>query len=171
MLTFRPTLILAKRLHLALPRDPVPVGNPFWDWCAHAFTAERHRYVILTNTHSLFSAVTPGAGINSEEAFIRRSVSAIREVLCDSGREFAWERQIAPAVAAVQFSRLSDRAVMGSMNDLIYMAKVHLIEGRLSPMEVSAMINTAPLSVLWKRGRASNPDRAFDEMTRSARAK
>ncbi len=165
MLTFRPTLMLAKRLHLDLPPGEVPAGNPFTDWCAHGFTAQRHRYVILTNTRSLFSVVTHGAGYTSEDAFIRRAVEAIRETLRDSGRDFAWERHIAPATMAVRFARLTDRRVMGSMNDLIYMARVHL-EGRdISPMELSARMNETPLSLLWKRGTAGSPDRAFDEMT------
>lgn len=170
MLTFRPTLMLAKRLHLDLPAADVPADNPFTDWCAHGFTAERHRYVILTNTRSLFSVVTHGAGITSEGAFIRRALDALRETLRDSGREFAWERHIAPAMMEVRFARLADRRVMGSMNDLIYMAKVHL-EGRdVSPMELSARMNETPLSLLWKRGTAGSPDRAFDELTRSSGA-
>jgi hypothetical protein len=166
MILFRPTLKLAKRLHVALPPGEAPLVNPFTDWCAHSFTAERYRYVIVTNTHSLFSVVMHGAGITADDAFIRRALDTIREVLCDSGREFAWERHIEPATGTVRFARFSDRRVMGSMNDLIFLARTHLIEGGLSPFDTAAEINSAPMSVLWKRGEASLPDPAFDEMTR-----
>ncbi|MSU64786.1 MAG: hypothetical protein EXS38_01495 [Opitutus sp.] len=141
---------------------------PFTDWCAHGFTAERYRYVIVTNTHSLFSAVTHGAGITSEESFIRRALDAMRGVLHDSGRAFAWEQHIAPAIASVQFAKLTDRRVMGSMNDLIYMARNYLIDRAISPVDLSAQINKTPMSYLWKRGPAIAPDRAFDQMIRDA---
>jgi phosphoribosyl-ATP pyrophosphohydrolase len=123
-----------------------------------------NRVEILTNTHSLFSVVTHGAGLTSEAAFIRRALEAIREKLRESGREFAWERQIEPAVMSVRFARLADRRVMGSMNDLIYMAKVYMEDRDMSPRELSARLNETPLSLLWKRGPAGSPERAFDQM-------
>ena len=168
MIIFRPTQILAKRLHLVLPTAAAPVTAPFADWCAHGFTADRYLYVIVTNTHSLFSVVTHGTGITSEDSFLQRALSAMREVLGDSGRIFAWEQHIAPATSSVQFAKYTDRRVMGSMNDLIYLAKNYLIDRDLSPIELSAKLNKTPMSYLWKRGSASSPDRAFDQMIRDA---
>jgi len=170
MLTFRPTQILAKRLHLDWSANELPPENPFTDWCAHGFIAGRHRYVILTNTHSLFSAVTSAAGLTSEAAFVRRAVDTIQEVLAASGRKFVWQQHISPATKAVRFARFSDRRVMGSMNDLIYAAKIHLVERGASPLEVSARLNCTPMSLLWNRGPSSSPDLAIDEMTRNLSA-
>lgn len=44
--------------------------NPYADWSAHLFTADRTQYVILSNTASLYSTVMYGRGINNDGLFI-----------------------------------------------------------------------------------------------------
>lgn len=169
MLTFRPTVALAKRIGAQLPVATEPMQAPHADWCAHVFTAQRFRYVILTNTYSLLSVVMSAKGMNDENEFIRSSLSSIREYLRDSGREFALERFVGPAAGEVQFARLSDRAVLGSINELVFLAKCELIEGGLSSFETSHRLNEVPMSVLWKRGAGGHPGAAFDQMPRHLR--
>lgn len=164
MFTLRPTSMLAKRIGATIPAATVAVQTPHTDWCAHVFTAQRHRYLILTNTHSLLSVVTSGKGITTEGAFVRHSLAAIAEYFRSSGRQFVLDRLIAPAAAEVQLARLSDRAVMGSINELIFQAKLELIEGQLSASETSERLNEVPLSMLWKRRAGSCPTSAFDQM-------
>jgi hypothetical protein len=122
--------------------------------------------VILTNTHSLYSVVTHAKGINSADAFLHQALSAIRTELCDSGRAFAWERHLAPGTGTVQFATLGNRSVMGSINEFVFAARMFLVEGQLSPIEVAAKINETPMSYLWKRGPAVCPADAFDLMVR-----
>ena len=107
-----------------------------------------------------------GAGINSEEAFLSRAIAAIRELLHDSGRASAWEHHISPAAASVQLAKIADRRVLGSINELVFQAKVLLMEEKLGPFDVSQEINETPLSYLWKRGPAISPAKAFDLMAR-----
>lgn len=164
MFTLRPTLMLAKRIGVSLPADVVPVETLHADWCAHGFTAQRYRYLILTNTHSLFSVVTHATGVNSQDAFIRHALAAISERLRESGRAAMIERYIGPASAEVRLARLTDRAVMGSINELIFLAKCDLIEGGLSPAEVSGRLNEVPCSMLWKRKGPGHPNGVFDAM-------
>lgn len=45
----------------ALPLD----SNPFADWSAHLFVADRTQYLIVTNTTSLYSTVLYGKGITN----------------------------------------------------------------------------------------------------------
>jgi len=52
--------------------------DPYCYWCAHDFSANRARYLLLTNTHSFLSVAVPGSGLTSETAFIRASVNAIQ---------------------------------------------------------------------------------------------
>ena len=171
MITLRPTQMLAQRISAIVPAAPVPVELPYTDWCAHTFTAQRYRYVILTNTFSLLSVVAPGTGLTTEDAFVRHAISAIREYLRASQRTSALERLVGPAGDEVRLARLSDRAVMGSMNELIYLAKLDLIEGGLSPAETSERLNEVPLSMLWKRGGAPHPGPVFDSMPADLRSR
>jgi uncharacterized protein DUF6933 len=45
---------LGKKIHLAPARWLPADANPFADWSAHLFTAERVQYLMLTNTASLY---------------------------------------------------------------------------------------------------------------------
>lgn len=169
MITFRPTVALAKRIGVHLPMATVPVQAPHTDWCAHIFMAQRFRYIILANTYSLLSVVVSAKGVNDENEFIRSSLSSIREYIRDSGREFVLEHFVGPASGEVRFARLSDRAVLGSINELIFLAKCELIEGGCSSVETSHRLNEVPMSILWKRGSGSHPGAAFDQMPRYLR--
>jgi hypothetical protein len=52
---FRLTHKLAKKIRIAPLQNLPPDRNPFIDWTAHLFTAERVQYLIVTNTTSLYS--------------------------------------------------------------------------------------------------------------------
>lgn len=88
-------------------------------------------------------------------------MSGLAEFLCQDGYEFQFRRLIAPNAVETLFVKLSDRRVLGSMNDLIRMAKWHLVEEQLSPFEAAQRINDAPISYL----SFDDPKRAFGKMT------
>ncbi|MDO8544071.1 MAG: hypothetical protein Q7S40_26825 [Opitutaceae bacterium] len=159
--------MLAKRLHLTVPADTVAVTAPHADWSAHTFTVNRFRYIILTNSYSLLSVVLHGSGITSDDTFIRASLAGLRDYMDRSGRAFAYETFIAPAAAAVRFARIPDRRIMGSINELVFLATVDLVEGGLAPAEVTERLSRVPMSMLWRRSDASSPDLAFDQMPRA----
>lgn len=138
--------------------------DPYCDWCAHGFSANRARYLLLTNTYSFLSVVIPGSGITSEAAFIRASVAAIQHYLSESGRTQVFETYVAPHTSSIRWAKVPDRSVLGTMNELIYLAQCHLIEGGLPPLMVSERLNGVPLSVLWKRGKTFAPGKTFDAL-------
>lgn len=138
--------------------------SPHLDWCAHTFMAQRYRYLLLTNTHSFLSVVTTAKGVTSEDTLIRAALAALRDYLVASGRGFAFERLIAPQAGEVRFARIPDRRVLGTMNELIFLATGDLIEGGCSAAETSDRLNRVPLSALWRRGETSSAGPAFDLM-------
>jgi hypothetical protein len=143
---FRLSTKLAAKLKVtpqeALSLDP----NPFADWSAHIFTAERTQFLIVTNTASLYSTVLPGRGVANDRQFIERALSALRGFMEDDGLLFIYERFIAPASGTVQFSKALSRSVTGSMNDLIFHAKVWLTERELSTHDTAFKLNEIPFS-------------------------
>lgn len=145
---FRLSTKLATKLKVTpskvLPLDP----NLFADWSAHLFTVERTQFLIVTNTASLYSSVFYGRGIASDRQFIERALSSIRELMEDDGQAFIYQRFIAPASGTVQFSKALNRSVTGSMNDMIFHAKVWLTEGELSPHDTAFKLNDIPFSSL-----------------------
>jgi hypothetical protein len=157
---FRLSQKLAQKIRTA-PSRVLPLdANPHVDWSAHLFTAERAHYILLANTASLYSTVMHGRGVSTDSQFLERALSQIREFMVDDGQEFIYRRLIAPSTGTVHFSKALDRSVTGSMNDLIFHAKVWLTEDELSPHDVSFKLNEIPMSALGY----ANPREAFKSL-------
>jgi hypothetical protein len=120
MLTLRLTQKLAARLQVQLAREPAPAANPCADWCCHGFTVDRYRYLMVTNAPTFFSVVLRSQGMSDEPAFITGMLSGLREYLQQAGHEFAFAQLIAPESAAVLFRPVSDRRILGVMNEFIF---------------------------------------------------
>ena len=145
---FRLSQKLNKKIK-AGPLDTVPLDdNPYADWSAHLFTADRTQYIILSNTKSLYSCVMYGKGITDDSVFIERALSTIREFTEDDGQAFVYQRFIAPSSGTVQFAKALNRTVTGSMQELIGSAERHLAEGDMSPHDVGFKLNDIWLSAL-----------------------
>jgi hypothetical protein len=157
---FRLTQKLAKKIGIT-PSRCLPLDkNPFADWSAHLFTAQRVQYVIMTNTKSLYSMVMYGRGITDDNQFVQRALSYMSEFMTDDGHEFLFQRFIVPRTGRISFSKMGDRRVLGSINDLVFQAKVHLVEGEVSPFDASLLLNETPMSCLGY----SNPKEAFKSL-------
>ena len=90
--------------------DTVPLDeNPYADWSAHLFTADRTQYIILSNTKSLYSCLMFGKGITNDSVFIERALSTIREFMEDDRQQFAYRKFIAPSSGTVQFAKALNR--------------------------------------------------------------
>ena len=143
---------------LAIPFDKI--RNPLIDWNANLFTAQRIQYIILTNTVSLYSMVMYGRGITNDKQFIQEVSSYMREFMRIDGYKAIFKKYIEPLDQDIFFSKIIDRRVTGSMNDLVFQAKVHLNMGKLSPSDVSFRLNKSPMSYL----NYSCPKDAFREL-------
>ena len=139
---------LAKKIKTVPTCVLPPDGNPLADWSAHLFTVARAHYILLTNTASLYSTVLHGGGIASDDTFLSRSLSQLHEFMIDDGQEFLYRQFLAPATRTIRFSKALNRSVIGSMNDLVFSAKVWLAEGDLAPHDVSFRLNETPMSPL-----------------------
>lgn len=160
MLTLRPTKLLARRLGIAVPAKPPPVANRVADWCAHEFRARRFKYLIFVNTASLYPVVTFARGVTDDHELITRLVETLKLNFEGTELEFQYQRRIAPELAEVQWAPIPDRSIMGSMNELIAMAKDHLEERDEAPVELGRWLGQSPLSALGM----DSPDRVFPKL-------
>ena len=166
MLIFRLSHKLNKKIKAgASPAQPL-VENPFTDWSSHLFVAKRAQYILLSNTRSLYSTVMYAKGITDDRRFIERALDSLREFMEDDGQAFVYRRYIAPASGTVRFARALDRAVMGSMSDLIVHATAWLVEGELSPYDVGFRLNDVLLSAIAanEKEKYGTPREAFKSM-------
>ena len=140
--------------------------NPFADWSAHLFVADRTQYVLLSNTKTLYSTVMYGKGCTNDSHFIQRALSSIREFMEDDGHESVYQRFIIPASSRVRFAKALDRSVTGSMNQLVEFATLCLAEREMSPHDVGFKLNDVLLSAIApsKTERYGKPKEAFQEL-------
>ncbi|MFP4217161.1 MAG: DUF6398 domain-containing protein [Phycisphaerae bacterium] len=122
--------------------------NPYADWSARLFTADRTQYILLSHTTSLYSVVLFGRGIKHDGRFIDRALDSIREFMTDDGLGLIYMNFIAPASASIRFGKALNRSVTGSMNQLEAEAKFFLGTGEWSPFDVGFKINGMPLSAI-----------------------
>jgi hypothetical protein len=153
-----------------LPSLP-PHENPLADWSAHLFLADRTRYILLSNTKSLYSTAMYGKGITNESDFITLALSTIREFMEQDGQGAAYKRFIAPASATVRFATALNQSVTGSMNDMTRHAAYWLAAGDVSLFEVSSQLREIPMSALKHDGSQYGfPGDTFEELVESAGA-
>jgi hypothetical protein len=159
---------LAKKLKEGtMPSSPLD-ENPYADWSAHLFTADRAQYIIVTNTKSLYSVVMFGKGITDGGLFIERATSTIREFMEDDGQSFIYQRFIAPASGSVRFGKALNRSVTGSINELVKFATAWLEEGDISPHEVGFKLNDVLLSAIASKLESyGKPREAFKALADS----
>jgi hypothetical protein len=146
----RLTLKLAKKLKISrLPEIPFnEKTNPLLDWNANLFTVGHNQYIIVTNTSSLYSIIMYGKGMTKEKYFIEELLKYMNVFMSMNKHEQLFKDIIEPESQRICFSTITNRRVMGSMNDLVRMAKFHLGEDYETPFRTSFLLNETPMSYL-----------------------
>ncbi len=165
-MTFRLTHKLATKIKAEKVSPPPPAEDPLTDWSGHLFVAGRVHFILLSNTTSLYSAVIYGRGVTDVDGFLKGALFALRETLEDDGLGYVYERRILPSTGPIGFSGAIDRAVTGSMNELVVQAKFLLSGGELSPFDLGLRLNDVLLSAIaaYGKGGYATPRAAFRAM-------
>jgi hypothetical protein len=162
MMIFRLTAKLAKKIGL----DPLPVlpcdkdKDPLLDWNAHLFTVQRTQYILVTNTKSLYSLVVPGRGITTDRQFVQSVRTGLQAFVAGQGHHLRAAKDLLSQDRETFFSRITNRRILGSMNDFIFQSKIRLEEGQQTPFEVSFYLNETPMSYLKYR----SPKKVFQQL-------
>ena len=157
---FRISAKLRKKIHFDYDQSLPLSANLLLDWSADLFTADRTQYILITNTTSLYSIVIYGKGVTDETRFFRDTSAAMRDVMKSDGFSSVFENAIGPAFYPVALAKRENRGVIGSMNDLIFQARLRLVEQEISPYDTSFFLNGTLMSYIDYR----KPREAFRNM-------
>jgi hypothetical protein len=147
VLTIRPTKMLARQLGIDLPAGMPAVPSRTADWCAHSFTFRRRRWLAFFNTASLYPVFAHAQGVNDGETLARRLAGMGIQVLRQNGH-FEQAKRLESEMDAVQWAPIPDRTVLGSINELIYLAESWLDDSDLTPTTLSLKLGQIPMSAL-----------------------
>ena len=155
VITLRPTKILARKLGITIPEAPPPVPSRIADWCAHTFRLGREPWLVFCNTASLYPVFARASGVHDDESLMRRAGGMVEQVLktnCPTQHA-----AFAAELTEFQWAPIPDRSVLGSISDLIYLAKPSFDDPNLMPAVLSAKLGQTPMSALGM----NRPARAF----------
>lgn len=139
---------MMKKLGLSVNETLMPAPHPLSDWALHLYRYQRTQYIISTNTSSLFSFIFAGRGITDEIVFKSQFVSSLREHHQAIGMAEAYNQFIDPDTGHFSFSKVGNRSVTGSMNELILQAMYLQEERNLTLPELSLKLNHTLLSAI-----------------------
>ena len=139
---------LGRKIH-EVPDSTVERGIAiFTDWSGHLFRFERVQYILVSNSHALFSTVIYGRGVKGLNSFISTWLAQLRDLHEHYGLEAIYDYQIAPTMGNICISKVGSRSVTGSMNDLCYQAQCMLSYNELSPFDISLRLNETPMGAI-----------------------
>ena len=130
------------------------------DWSATLFNVGRTHYALLSNTASLFTCLMIAKGLTNSEMFEQRAA----EVIGDAVRRFGQnhKQRITEFQSPFSYAKSLNRSVIGSMNDLVFGARL-IIERGIDLQETADRLNKTPLKALTNRDgrRYANPSEVF----------
>lgn len=145
-LIFRVTRKLAKKIKIAPPSALPPEDNPLLDWTANLFMASRWQCIMLTNSRSLYSVLMAGGGITNDRVFAKEALKCLHDYMEFDGIVDLFDSHIRPHVEEVQICKAGDRSVLGSMIDLIFHARIDLLESGLPGPLACIRLNSMPMA-------------------------
>ncbi|MCF3648631.1 DUF6933 domain-containing protein [Synoicihabitans lomoniglobus] len=147
MIIIRPTLKLAAKLKLTPLEEHPPTAGSWCDWCVRSFMAGRKSHLIFSHTESLYSIVVPQRGVTNAKGLRRAFATGIHQHLDLPAAAQHHVSALLVALTDCHFARGHDRAVLGSINDLAWIAENHLLAGD-SLTHTNQRLNEAPMSLL-----------------------
>jgi len=159
---FRLTQKMAKKTGVGEMTYVPPEGDAFLDWCAQLFTAQRVQYITLMTTKSLFTTLMYGRGVTEKDGFIKGVFAHMAAEALGSPIRLAYERFIEPDSGPIVFSKVGDRRVLGSINDMVERARIHIAAQGFDPDMAAILMNMIPMGQL----KMETPADAFGEMMR-----
>lgn len=167
---FRITGKLGKKIGIQPSESVSRADDPFLDWTANVFRADRKQYIIVANTSSLYCVLMRGRGVTDADTFTRRTISAMGDLMNDDGNRIIYNEFIAGKTGDVRFSKTPNRSIVGSLNQMVKEAEGHITRGRLSLQEANFRLNRTLLSILGDEQEEGlsygRPREAFRELVK-----
>jgi hypothetical protein len=149
--------MLSEKIHTPnLPTAPT-ADNPYLDWHATFFRAQRAQYIMVSNSKSLFSIFLHGSGVTNFQKFFERFSDTLRDTLHDLSADLIYQRIIAPDTGSIRLAKAQDKRIIGSMNEQTFYAQTFLNSEEISPYDLSFRVNELILSII----KYASPKEAF----------
>jgi len=144
-LILRVTNKAAKRLKLTPEKASPKSADQVGDWTVHVFTTQRKQFFFFTNSHSLLSVVVSGRRVKSLPGLLAAARQSLESYFCYCGVANANPHIFPSSGFPVSVCKVGDQSLLGSMNEMIYHTKFHMMDGLENLDEIAKRINDMPM--------------------------
>ena len=139
---------LSKKLNISLSLIEGENEPSINNWYANLFTFKRTQYILITNEKTLFSFVLAGKGILNNTLFVKKISLQLKQMLEDYNLSFVWEKHFVYEFSTINFSKTTNRKVLGTMNEIIFHAQIILWKKEITLYDLSFELNTLIYSLI-----------------------
>ncbi len=139
---------LSKKLKLGKISKIEEYPGPFLEWYAHLFSIQRTQYILVAEANSLYTLIMYGRGVVDDNIFLQQLLGLLRENMEDVEDRMIFERIIAPNSARITLSKIINKSVLGSINDMVNMSKIIVERDDTSPYDLSVILNNSPFKYI-----------------------
>lgn len=111
------------------------------EWYTNIFNAGRYKYFITTNSETLYSVIMNFTGLKSDSDYLKHFFSRLHEHFTDLNCEQVFEEYIIPESKLIKFRKTDNKSILGSMLDIVKIAKYYLQIKELSVFDATNEIN------------------------------
>jgi hypothetical protein len=130
----------------AVAEAPAESTTRLGNWYGNLFVVGQQQWAMFTSERSLLTVILPAGEISPLPGALAASV---RRVLADMEAPPALVEDEIARMQACVFAPTASRSVLGSMNDLIFSAKIHLSESPPLPLfELQRRLAETPMKPL-----------------------
>jgi hypothetical protein len=162
LMTFRFTKDAMEKLKINIEPNSNSSDSTIFEWFVGVFYVKQKKYYITTNAMTLYSVLSLGTGIcNRKEDFINVLDDFFNQMLRDGlGKYF--EKYVMSSISESLIKKTNNRSVLGSMNDMIFMAKLCLQEESIK--DATSRINKSPMSYIKMQNPIDYCEKIIDSL-------
>jgi hypothetical protein len=147
----------------------IPDQTPdIFDWHANMLRLNRKKYVLFTNSQTLYSFLIRWSGKPRPAEFQEQFRLKMFQSLMSEGIAEEYIEYMLDGHKQITITKTNSRSVLGSMNDLAFQAKYMVYRrGRLDNtdlLEISRELNQNPLSAIKYQNGIAELKRRLDDM-------
>ena len=167
MAIIRCTARLLKDLGIKLANIPDQPPDIF-DWHANMLRLDRKKYVLFTNSQTLYSFLMRWAGKPRSAEFQEQFRLKLFQSLMSEGIAEEYIKHMLDGHKQMTITKTNSRSVLGSMNDLAFQARFMVyMRGRIDDSdlrEIDRELNQNPMSVIKYNNGITELKRRLDDV-------
>jgi hypothetical protein len=116
----------------------------YQEWCVRVFLVRNKKYILTTESHSLFSVIIEAKRIKNIDSYCVSFLETLKGLTEDYNVSDKFDEVISSFKQGLFIFKADDKSLLATMNDLAYHAKWRILEKRADAIGAAKSINEMP---------------------------